>query len=525
MSEKTLENKKENGYIYFAISLFLGMIFLLFYSASTSPLSYNYICSDSGFFQAVGRLMHSGKLMYRDIYDQKGPLMFFIQYLGYCFPNGRYGILFIQALCMAVNIIALKKTVWILELKNKASVFMVFTVFFLFVLSLYFDCGNLTEEYSLPFIFIAVFLHFKGMKEKKYARYVAYVYGIGFGLIALIRVTNSVLIDVCMLHLFLMCLIKKDFKNAILHSLRFGIGAVAAMVPFFVYYAIKGAFSEFFNTVFIFAYKYATQRSFLTRIINARWSAMVPFILFCIIAGFFCRKNLEKILFISLTLFFTVFVLLLGNSYMHYYQLLAIPMIAVLLLMIDENNEKFKRMFIVMIFLIVLISNIFDFATRNGRIVSVIVLNTEKGTETKIGHLLKHYLEVNNYDFSGYESKKAHDDILNQIPEQFRDSVYSYSGGPQWLFYSNTDPYCRYCETADPFASISPEVEKEIIEMFNTRPPKYLVNSHREIIRDEKIKNIIDSEYEIIYSNEKLDLLVNKEFAQSYYSLDESPSD
>ncbi|MCR4650030.1 MAG: hypothetical protein K5776_13245 [Lachnospiraceae bacterium] len=525
MSEKTLENKKDNGYIYLAVSLVLGIIFLLFYSVTTSPLSYNFIGSDSAFFQAVGKLMHSGKLMYRDIYDQKGPLLYFIEYLGYCFPNGRYGVLFIQALFMSANIIALKKTVWVLELKNKAAVFMFSTFFFFLCLSLYFDCGNLTEEYSLPFIFISLFLHFKGMKEKKYARYVAYVYGIGFGLIALIRITNSVLIDVCMLHLFLMCLIKKDFKNAILHSLRFGIGAVAAMAPFFAYYAIKGSFYDFFNTVFIFAYKYATGNSFLTRVINSRWSALVPFILFCIIAIFFCRKNLEKTLFISLTLFFTLFVLFLGYSFVHYYQLIIIPMIAAMLLVFDENNKMFKPFCIILVFSIILISNRIDFVTRNGRMVSTIVLNTEKRANTKIGQILKQYIEINNYEFCGYQSKEAHEDILNHIPEEYRNSVYSYSGGPQWLLYSDTDPYCRYCETADSFANISPDVEKEIIDMFNTRPPKYLVSNHKEKVKNEKIINLIDSKYETIYSNEKLDLLVNKEFAQSFYSLDETLSD
>ena len=67
---------------YNILPYILGVIFLLVYSISTSPITYNFWGSDSAVFQMSGKAMTAGKVMYRDIFDIKGPYLFLIEYLG-----------------------------------------------------------------------------------------------------------------------------------------------------------------------------------------------------------------------------------------------------------------------------------------------------------------------------------------------------------------------------------------------------------------------------------------------------------
>lgn len=82
----------------------LGTIFLALYAISTSPLTSNFWGWDSAFFQMVGKNLNHGLVMYKDIFDIKGPYLFTIQYLGYATSNGRYGIFVIEILNLCITL-------------------------------------------------------------------------------------------------------------------------------------------------------------------------------------------------------------------------------------------------------------------------------------------------------------------------------------------------------------------------------------------------------------------------------------
>ena len=77
--------------------VFKGLLFLLsalagvaLFTESTSPLfsGWGY---DSAMFQTMGKYWAEGYLPYVDLYDHKGPMIFFLNALGYAL-NGRNGV-------------------------------------------------------------------------------------------------------------------------------------------------------------------------------------------------------------------------------------------------------------------------------------------------------------------------------------------------------------------------------------------------------------------------------------------------
>ncbi|MCR5848947.1 MAG: glycosyltransferase family 39 protein [Lachnospiraceae bacterium] len=484
-------------------SVLAGILFLLFFSGSTSPLSGNFYCLDSAFFQGVGKLMNSGYVMYRDIFDEKGPFMFFIEALGYSF-GGRYGVFFIQILFMSASIVMLKKCVDVARTENKIFVFITALMLFFINLSFSFDCGNLSEEYALPFLFFTLYIHIRSNRDNDIKKIYMYIMGAGFGIIAFTRVTNAVFICVCMAYYLLSCLVKKEIKKAFLQTLRFLAGFCLAIAPFMIYYALKGALYDMIFATFIFGFRYATKGSFLTRFLNLRWPETVSFALIYVFSVINCRKNIKKVLFLCISFFFNMFVLMLGYSFSHYYQIICVAIVAAWILMFEENEAGIKAGMVTCVIAGFTVFNSYGILTQSARAVSVIFLNSEKTAQSLPGKAFMKLNEKYDLDYCGYKRKERYEDLISRIPEEYHDSVYSYSGGSNWLLYSGMNPYNKYCQTADNFASMSDKVAGEIEYMFKNDPPAYVITSSEAEIKNEAVSEILENDYVIVYSNEKL---------------------
>ena len=84
-------SKKRWAYAAAAVGLLgVSAAFLLRFSYSTSFLWPGYCGYDSAIFQTIGKYWAQGSVPYRDLFDHKGPLIFFIDMLGY-WLHGRAG--------------------------------------------------------------------------------------------------------------------------------------------------------------------------------------------------------------------------------------------------------------------------------------------------------------------------------------------------------------------------------------------------------------------------------------------------
>ena len=128
--------------------------FLLRFSYSTSFLWPGYCGYDSAIFQTIGKYWAQGSVPYRDLFDHKGPLIFFIDMLGY-WLHGRAGILVPQTVSLAATLFFLYKLGRV-YLPRPGAVLAAGVA--LVYLARTFDEGNMTEEYALPFIAASLWL-------------------------------------------------------------------------------------------------------------------------------------------------------------------------------------------------------------------------------------------------------------------------------------------------------------------------------------------------------------------------------
>ena len=173
----------------------LSIIFVTMFSYSTSPL-YGNICNhpDSAIFQIIGKYWTQGLLPYRDLWDLKGPFIFLSDALGYSLTDSYIGIYILQIVNMWLTLLFTFCT-YKLYFNNKYSLLL--SVLSLLSLSYTYQCGNLCEEYLLPFLSLSFFLLLKYLKkielrgDYNHSHYYAVVYGIVLGLSLMSRLTNS----------------------------------------------------------------------------------------------------------------------------------------------------------------------------------------------------------------------------------------------------------------------------------------------------------------------------------------------
>ncbi|BAJ64634.1 ArnT family glycosyltransferase [Anaerolinea thermophila] len=134
--------------ISFALVVFVLPIFTLL---PYSPWVMKGLHRDSGVFLYVGQQILNGGLPYRDIWDHKPPVIYYVNALGLLFDNSRWGVWTIELVCLVISSLLAYQLI-----KKHFGDFVGLIVSTLWLLTLVFvlQGGNLTEEYALVFQFL-----------------------------------------------------------------------------------------------------------------------------------------------------------------------------------------------------------------------------------------------------------------------------------------------------------------------------------------------------------------------------------
>lgn len=140
---------KQRISILSCVTLFL-LLFLILWQAS--PYILEIPRRDSGVFAYVGRAIASGGVPYRDTWDHKPPVIYFLNALGLFISQKSYwGVWFVQVLLgfvsLMVSYIVTKKYF------GHTAAFLA-SLSWIIPLSQFLQNGNLTEEYVLYFYLI-----------------------------------------------------------------------------------------------------------------------------------------------------------------------------------------------------------------------------------------------------------------------------------------------------------------------------------------------------------------------------------
>lgn len=320
------KNLKVIGFLFI-----LSFLVIYLFSIGTSPFYGNYYTSDSSIFITVGKAIKEGKILYKEIFDHKGPILFLIQMIGQYICSGRFGVFILEIISLFITNLFLYKTLTFFT-SNKKSLLSISAS--MICMSYFIETGNYSEEYSLPFLAICLYLAVKWLHSnnpfsKKIYLY-SFIYGICFGIIAFIRLNNAGLICGLALAVAIIFIKEKKLKDLIKCAITFLAGMLLVCIPIFLYFSKVNALYDMLYGTFIhnFLYISSNVQSNMTLIARILILVILTLLLF-----FNCKtysKNKNYILFFVCSYLSTLLALLVGPGFNNYY-IISIPLVAVMM--------------------------------------------------------------------------------------------------------------------------------------------------------------------------------------------------
>ncbi len=228
---------------------------ILYICTASSPRYATNPWDDANAFFTVGRAMVDGLTVYKDIFEQKGPLLYLIHALASFISDSSFmGVYIFQSIALGINAFAAYK-IASLYVGTGWSVTSAVLTCFVTVNSNCYYYGDSAEEFCLPLLMISLYVfcaYFKDTEHNKISKPVFFIVGFFAGCAAMIKFTLIGFWFAWAAYISLYTLFaKKDFKNALLNALIFLGGMAAAIVPWIIYFAAKGALHDFIYTYFV----------------------------------------------------------------------------------------------------------------------------------------------------------------------------------------------------------------------------------------------------------------------------------
>lgn len=346
-------NWKETG-IFGFLALFIS------FQSPLHPFAQALPATDSSVYLYAAERMNAGGRLYFDFFDHKGPFLYFLN----AFPLKIFGgqlwsVWLLETAFLFLDCILIYKIAALFLDKRTLRVLTAAAV--LYPLGFYFEGGNFTEEYALPFLLGGMYYYLKYMIEPKRELPLFSIGVIGFfcGLVVLLRVNMIVLFGIYAL--VLVCFfVRKGWWECIWKSiLAFLTGFLASMLPAVLGLALKGLLHAFCEAYFVFNMQYSVGSNSFFDILRAMYvfwarEPFLPLSLVVCVGGLILAvwERKEEMGWIHgaglVTMLVSLYsVAMSGRTYGHYAMSLIPCFVVPTVLLIDAVGKRFRKDFAV----------------------------------------------------------------------------------------------------------------------------------------------------------------------------------
>lgn len=308
-----------NSPFLWLIWIALATLFCLMFSWTVSPW-YVHEGIDGCIFKIMGLGILEGKLPYRDLFDHKGPLVYFLNALG--LMGGKTGFFLLHILFLSVTLYLIYLTSCLFtSCKNSFWISLISLLFW----AIFIQEGNQVEFFMLPAIALSLYLTLRIYKNPDNI-FGSYFIGLCFAWIFLLRMSDAVMqVGGLFAGLCLYGFLKKRVKKTLLSILWFLAGAATLILPFVVYFAAQNALADFWYGNFAFNYQYYKVAHHAT--FNFGNPKILMFLLLSCILAVGKKKELSYLYFVFVPVAVLSFFLVGEYNFPHYY-LVYIPLFA-----------------------------------------------------------------------------------------------------------------------------------------------------------------------------------------------------
>jgi len=438
----------------------MALVFSLLLLTSNSPL-YRAYGSDSAIFVTIGRAIVGGATPYVDIFDHKGPVIFYINALSQAIWPDVASVWALEALWLFASLLALGRIARSLGARSAWEVAAV-QLAYLALMAIQLDGGNYTEEYNNLFTLLAIAWGLDVAKADSPDWRRTLGVGAMFGLCAMTRLNNAMPIAGLALALCVWMFFAHR-RLFVCHAAAFVAGAALTASPFLLYFWAKGALDAFFYGAFTHNMLYAQAGGLFRRreLLLSSFGQFAAFCGLCAVVGLACgwrgkgrtpsgvRAVLVGLVFAAG--FAGVSAFLSRKDYGHYL-LNCVPAAAAGCAALACALERLPTI------------------PRRALLGAL----TLAACFTLYVHGELQMSRTNDLLARYPEYTAQCEAMAERIPPQERDDVLGYRVEPKWYVASGITPARRLFFMQEILASVDPALTAELVGMFETDPPKWL---------------------------------------------------
>ncbi len=245
--DKKLLLNRENAVLYTAITAFAFALMMI--CTKSSPLYLLNDWVDTQSYYTMGKGIFNGKAIYKDLFEQKGPLFYLMYGIGYLInTHNLHGAYFIEGLLSALTFIFAYK-ISRLYLSKNLSLLCVCLLPVIIYNGSFMRYGGTCEEFMTPFIMMSFYYFLLIFKENKYESKYMFINGALGGIILMMKFNVTMFFVGLGACVFVMYLVRKDYNRLIENLVATVLGAFTIIVPVFIWLAISGSIGGFFEVI------------------------------------------------------------------------------------------------------------------------------------------------------------------------------------------------------------------------------------------------------------------------------------
>ena len=455
------------------IVIFLFLVTTLFVTVCSkcSPIYPLNNWDDANCFFTVGKSVANGSVLYRDIFEQKGPLLYFIYVIAYWISANTFlGAYFIELVFGFTFLFFAWKTMQ-LFIRDKALLLIPLLALLVYAIRA-FQMGGSSEELCLPWIMYSVYTGVSAVKNQTNIHRRSWFFiGLAMGFILWVKF-SMIGYFIGMAVFFAIYYIKLSRVKEIFTAVMFVIiGVISISLPVVIYCLFTGSFSDLIDVYFytnLFVYSKADHSNpILSKIISLFMGALsmmknntmcLPLMICTLI---YCFRTNKQIAWMLLIEFFCSFVLIyVGGRRFAYYSLILCVFIpfglvvvnkVIIKIIILRISEKISTEILMVIFFAVC-----------GSVGFFVSPNT---------YMLKYKkMDLAQYQFADIINKSKNPTLLNY---GFMDGGFYTASGVQ--------PNCRF------FCSLNVDndlIQKAQNEYINQKKIQYIITVQKDLSFD-----------------------------------------
>ena len=249
-----------------------AVIFLLICSKSSLLYPFNN-WDDANSFFTMGKGMSNGLIIYKDLFEQKGPILYLIHAIAYIISNTTFfGIFIFEIIAFTIFLYFTNKIIS-LYCRKIHLVWVTPLISYIILSSYVFVAGDSAEEFCLPLLAISLYYmlnYYKNIYPNRMTTKQVILNGMIAGCVLCIKYNLLAFWLGFAGFLCIGLLINKKIKDAFLSGLYFLLGMLIPVIPWIIYFAVNNALYEMIDVYFIVNINsYSSQATIGHRILTA----------------------------------------------------------------------------------------------------------------------------------------------------------------------------------------------------------------------------------------------------------------